>query len=163
MLVKVTDDKGKSRSINSDMLVQLRDAQFVDEPQKTVLVDYAAGGLFAQGTLDSVSAQFAPFTPLAVLHQSGGHTIQLNANAIRGVIENNIGSYKGNSLAVVDSEHKNTNVPSRNWIPLRETVEEATTILKDAKDSFQPRKRAVRRKFPEKIPSSDQSLSKTLA
>ncbi|MEK1888219.1 MAG: hypothetical protein AAAB35_11740 [Phyllobacterium sp.] len=137
MLVKLTDDKGKSRSVDSDMVVQLRDSEFADEPQNTVLVDYAAGGLFAQGTLDSVSNQFAPFIPLATLHQSGGNRIKLNAKSIKGVIENNIGSYKGNSLAVVDADHRNTNVPSRNWIPLRETVEEATEIIRGAKGSFQ--------------------------
>jgi len=144
MLVKLTDDRGKSRSVESDMVVQLREAEFADEPQNTVLVDYAAGGLFAQGNLDSISTQFASLIPLATLHQSGGNPIKLNANAIKGVIENNIGSYKGNSLAVVDADHKNTNVPSRNWIPMRETVEEATEILKESRSSFQPVARIAR-------------------
>jgi hypothetical protein len=132
MFVSLVDYNGHPASVDANKLVKLRPAlSNLGDPEGCTLVDYGSGGLFALGDAKTIRSLFEPHVPLASLHAPDGTPIYINAYSIAGVQVD--AQYAGKSVAVVAAGYENQNVPSRNKIGLRETVEEATAIFEQAR------------------------------
>ena len=132
MFIKITDYHGYSVSLNPTKLLKLRPAlASLGDPDGCTLIDWGTGGVFALGNVQATAGLFAPYVRLAGLHDPSGGQIYLNADAIDAVLVDH--AYLGACVAVVAEAFSNPRVPTRNRIPLLESVDIATAALDHAK------------------------------
>jgi hypothetical protein len=137
MFIKLTDYHGNSVSLDPRKLLKLRPALAnLGDPDGCTLVDWGIGGIFALGNVQMIAGVFAPYVRLAGLHDPSGGQIYLNAGAIDAVLVDH--AYAGACVAVVAEAFSNPRVPTRNRIPLLESVDVATAALDRAKADFCP-------------------------
>lgn len=128
MNIKMTDYHGHPVSMSADSLLKLRPTLAnLGDPKGCTLVDSGKSGHFVLGNIQEIAGLFSPYIRLAGLHAPDGMQIFLNADAIEEVSVD--ADYTGNSVAVVGTKWENARVPSRNKIPLLETVDVARTAL----------------------------------
>ena len=87
-------------------------------------------GHFVFGNIQEIAGLFSPDVRLAGLHAPDGTQIYINADAIEELSVDT--EYAGNSIAGVGTKWQKIRVPSRNKIPLLETVEVARVALDTA-------------------------------
>jgi hypothetical protein len=103
----------------------------LDEPKNTVFIDFASGGTFAKGKLETVVKLFGTYIRLAALHAPNDMPVFLNADGIAAVEVDK--QYDGKCVAVVATAFENLRVPARNKIGLNETVEQAREAIESAR------------------------------
>ncbi|MHC2001834.1 hypothetical protein ACYQR9_15545 [Methylobacterium sp. CM6241] len=137
MFIKLTDYHGNPAELEAESLLKLRPALAnLGDPDGCTLVDGGNYGIFALGNIQAIAGLFAPYVRLASLHTPDGKPTYLNADGIVGVAVDK--AYAGKSVALVGAKWQNINVPSRNKIPLMETVAAAKAILEAAAKDVRP-------------------------
>lgn len=132
MFVEVIDYHGHPVRIDPSRVIKFRPTFVANDPPGCTLIDFASGGVFAEGPIEQVGALFAPYIRLASLHAPNGVPILLNADGIAAILAPDE-SYEGaNSMAIVTVEFENRRVPLRNKIPLEEAIAEAERIISNA-------------------------------
>lgn len=129
MYVDVTDYHGQSVKVDPQRVIKLRPSEVAGDPAGCTLIDFASGGVFAQGGLNSIGNIFAPYIPLASLHAPDGSPVLLNADGIAAILGPDPQYAASGSTAVVATGFENQRVPARNRIPLAETVADAQAAL----------------------------------